>query len=80
MADKKQQQEAWVAWTHDAVANYVMPDDIENADDLADDMVEVATAFADMMMDEFEERFGGGEGRRRKRRKRSRSNDDEETD
>ena len=59
----------WVAWTHDAMETYSIPEDTDATDELVDDMVEVATKYADDMLDEFEERFGGGEGRRSRRRK-----------
>ena len=60
--DKK---EMWANWTRDATSRYVIPDDIKDVDELIDDMVEVATGYADQMLDEFEERvaegdFGGG--------------------
>jgi len=75
--DKK---ELWVQWTRDAAKRYVMPDEIESADDLVDDMVEITTKYADTMLDEFEAREedrafggsrgggGGGSGGRRKRK------------
>ena len=63
--------EMWVQWTRDATARYVVPEEVEDADELVDDMSEVATKFADTMLDEFEERFSGGTSEpRRKTRKR----------
>ena len=63
--------EMWVQWTRDAVSRYVVPEEVEDADELVDDMSEVATKFADTMLDEFEERFAGNtEPRRPKTRKR----------
>lgn len=64
--------EMWVQWTRDAVARYVVPEEVEDADELVDDMAEVTTKYADTMLDEFEERFAGGtsEPRRPKTRKR----------
>jgi len=59
--DKK---DLWVNWTHDAMSRYVMPDDIEDVDELVDDMVTAATKYADAMIEEFEERFSGGKRRR----------------
>lgn len=71
--DKK---EMWVQWTRDAVARYVVPDEVEDADELVDDMSDVALKFADEMLDQFEDRvaegyFGSesGESTRRQRRK-----------
>ena len=62
--DKK---DLWVGWTHDAMSRYVMPDDIDDVDDLVDDMVSAATKYADAMIEEFEERFSGGARRSRKK-------------
>jgi hypothetical protein len=55
----------WVAWTHDAISRYVMPDDVDDVDELVDDMVDTATKYADAMVEECEERFSGGTRRRR---------------
>lgn len=65
--DKK---ELWAGWTRDAMSRYVIPDTIDDVDDLIDDMAEVAVGYADQMLDEFEERFGGGSrsGTRRRRK------------
>jgi len=59
--DKK---ELWVEWTKSAMSRYVIPESIDDAKELVDDMIEVATDFADGMLDEYDERFGGGGGRR----------------
>jgi hypothetical protein len=72
--DKK---ELWVGWTHDAMSRYVMPDDIDDVDDLVEDMVAAATKYADAMVDEFEERFSGGTRRNRKKKK---DDDDDDPD
>lgn len=66
--DKK---ELWVAWTHDAVANFVLPDEVDDPEDLAAEMADIACNYADEMLEEFDRRFerGGGGGRRRKRKK-----------
>lgn len=58
----------WVGWTHDAMSRYVMPDDIDDVDDLVDDMASAATKYADVMLEEFEGRFSGGAGRSRKKK------------
>ena len=70
--------EMWVQWSRDAVARYVVPEEVEDADELVDDMSDVATKFADQMLDEFEERFSGGtsEPRRPKTRKRKTDGED----
>ena len=66
--DKK---DLWVQWTHDAMLKYTPPDGKIDNDELIDDMSEIAAGYADQMLDEFEERFGGGGGggRSRKRKK-----------
>lgn len=61
--DKKQM---WIDWTHDALSGY-SPGDLD-ADELADDMAEVATKYADAMTEEFEERFGSGSPRGRRKK------------
>ena len=61
--------EMWVQWTRDAVSRYVVPEEVEAADELVDDMSEVATKFADTMLDEFEERFAGGTATKTRKRK-----------
>jgi len=70
--DKK---ELWVGWTHDAMSRYVMPDDIDDVDDLVEDMTAAATKYADAMIEEFEKRFGGGT-----KRSRQKKNDDDDDD
>jgi predicted site-specific integrase-resolvase len=74
--DKK---ELWVGWTHDAMSRYVMPEEVEDSDELVDDMAEVATTYADQMLDEYENRFGGSAGRQRKR-KPAKDDDDDDDD
>ena len=67
MATTTDKKELWVGWTRDAAARYVMPEDIEDTDELVDDMVDVTTKYADSMLDELEERFGGGRSSNRRR-------------
>jgi len=62
-------KELWVGWTRDATSRYVIPDEIDDTDELIDDMAEVASGYADQMLEEYEERFSAGRrggGRRRK--------------
>ena len=66
---KDEKKELWVGWTRDVLGNYVMPDDIDDVDELVDDMVEASTKYADSMLDEFENRFEGSSGGRRGRKK-----------
>jgi hypothetical protein len=61
--------EMWVQWTRDAVGRYIVPEEVEDADELADDMCEVAIKFADSMLDEYEERFNGSAPAPKRRRK-----------
>ena len=75
--DKK---ELWVGWTHDAMSRYVMPEEVEDSDELVDDMAEVATTYADQMLDEYENRFGGSAGRQRKRKPAKDDDDDDDDD
>lgn len=55
--DKK---ELWVGYTRDAAARYVVPDEVDDADDLVDDMTSVVTKYADEMLDQFESREEDG--------------------
>jgi len=75
--DKK---ELWVGWTRDAMSRYVMPEEVDDSDDLVDDMAEVATTYADQMLDEYENRFGGSAGRQRKRKPAKDDDDDDDDD
>jgi hypothetical protein len=65
--DKKEQKELWLGFARDAASRYQMPDEVDNADELVDDMIEVATQYADGMLDEMEERFGDSRGSSRRR-------------
>jgi len=70
--------EMWVQFATAAVARYVVPEEVENADELVDDMSEVATQFADQMLDEFDDRFSGGTSDRKpktRKRKNERTED-----
>ncbi len=63
---EKEAKELWVQFALGAVANYTVPESIDDADEQVDDMAEIASKFADAMMDEYEERFAGGPRRGRK--------------
>jgi hypothetical protein len=73
-ADKR---DLWVGWTRDAMDKYEMPDKVEDAEELANDMADVAVAYADMMLEEYEDRFGGSGGRERRPAKRRRKEEPE---
>jgi len=71
MAEKKELKDLWVGFAKAALQNYTPPEDVEDSDEQADDMVEVSTKYADSMLDEYEERFetsGRSGGRRRKKK------------
>jgi len=58
----------WVQWTRDAIARYVPPEDIDDAEELVDDMIEMSSQYAFGMLDEYEAAFGeSGAGSRRRR-------------
>jgi len=77
MATNKLEAELWVGWTHDALGVYEKPDSVEDAEELIDDMVDVATEYADAMMDEYTDRFDASPGRKKKRRKKRRSEEED---
>ena len=87
MANDQATKELWVGWTHDALSGYEPEEGVE-LDDLADEMVEVATKYADSMLDEYEDRFGAEErgtaSRRRKKtgagRRKTKPDDKDEDD
>lgn len=60
------EKELWIRFAEAAVSRYVLPDDVENAEEVADDMADVATNFADAMSEEFKKRFKAGSKRRSK--------------
>lgn len=80
MAGKTDKQALWISFTRDAMARYVLPEDISDADELVDDMVDVVTKYADSMLDEYEDRFerGGGPARRKRSKKIDDDDDDED--
>jgi hypothetical protein len=82
LASKEELKGLWVGWTHDAMARYEMPveidDDEDAVEELVDEMIDVATDYADGMLEEYENRFEGGA--RRKRKKKSKDPDDDDPD
>lgn len=79
--ETKESKELWAKFAIAAINGYSIPEEIDDFDDLIDDMADVATGVADTMLDEYEERFGGGRGeRRRVRRKRDDDDPDPEPD
>jgi hypothetical protein len=75
MAEKIDNKELWIDWTHDAAAAYAKPEDLDDAD-AVDDMVEFTTEYADAMLDELDERFGGSTTSKRRRSKRKKDDDE----
>jgi hypothetical protein len=80
MATNVDKKALWVNWTRDAMSRYVMPEEVEDSDELVDDMASVASTYADQMLDEYENRFGGGGGARQRKRKTAKDDDDDEDD
>lgn len=63
------EKELWVGFARDALSGYVASGDIDDNEELVDDMVEVASDYADAMLDEVNERFGSKTASGRRRRK-----------
>lgn len=80
MAADNNEAELWVGWTRDAMKSFDVgeldPEDDEAIDALVDDMADIATQYADAMMDEYTERFGSSGGRKKRRKKGRRRSDD----
>ena len=84
MATKDELKQLWVGWTRDAMSRYEMPvvidDDEDAVGELVDEMIDVATDYADGMLDEYRNRFEGGARRKRKKSKRADPDDDDDDD
>jgi hypothetical protein len=78
--DKKEQKELWVKFAHDAQSRYVIPDEIEDVDQLVDDMIEASTQYADGMLDEYEKRFASSTRRSSRHRRRAGTDPDPEAE
>jgi|GEM_PF-3184080 len=84
MADKIDKVKIWNEYARDATQRYVVPDEIDDVEELTNDMVDVATGYADLMLEELEDRiadgtFGGGSrGRASRRRRREEPEEPEE--
>lgn len=55
--NSNEKKDLWVQWSKSAISRFVMPDEIDDAEELVNEMVAVAADFADAMLDEYEERF-----------------------
>jgi len=84
MADKIDKVKIWNEYARDATQRYVVPDEFDDVEELTNDMVDVATGYADLMLEELEDRiadgtFGGGSrGRASRRRRREEPEEPEE--
>lgn len=76
-AKDEKKKELWVGWTHDAMLRYTVPDDVKDDEDLINSMADVATEYADAMLEEYENRFEGGDKRRRKKAEPDDDDDDD---
>lgn len=76
MAKDNNKEELWVSWTHDAMARYVIPEDVKTDEELIDDMTNTSVDYADAMLEEYEHRFEDGA----KRRRRGKKPDDDDPD
>jgi hypothetical protein len=74
----KIRKELWVAWTHSAISRYTAPDSIDDSHELVDDMADVASDYADAMLEEYEKRFSGGKGRSRRKKPQDDDEDDDD--
>jgi hypothetical protein len=78
---KEVAKELWVSWTIAVMSSYV-PETEEgeevSPDDLAEDIVDVAAAVADLMLEEYEDRFGTAAKTRKKKKRRATDPEEEE--
>lgn len=77
MAISEKTKELWVDWTHDAASQYEPPEGMDS-EDIAGDMVDFVTDYADWMLEEYEKRFVGSGKRPSRRRKKRREEEEEE--
>jgi ATP-dependent DNA ligase len=77
-ANPTEKKALWLGFARDATNRYVIPEDIDDADELIEDMVDVATGYADAMLEELEERFSGGAARRRRGKRKDEEEEEEE--
>lgn len=77
---KEELKQAWIDFAHDALSSLPPPEEDASAEDIVDDMIAIASDFADGMLDELEERFGktASAPRRRSGTRRRRPKDDDE--
>jgi len=72
-------KELWVGFARDAMASYASVD-AEDNEGLVDDMIEVASDYADAMLDEVNERFGVKTSSRRRGKAKRKTDEDDEDD
>lgn len=54
---KTEDQELWIGFARAALASFRAPENVEDAHEIVDNMVSIATSAADEMLDEYLERF-----------------------
>ena len=65
---EKEQKELWIRFACATLQGFEMQaDEVEDHDEHANDMIMVATKVADGMLDEYEERFAGGQPRKKQK-------------
>jgi len=74
----KEEQQNWIGFAKAAARSYQPHDDIETLEELVEDMADVSSSYADLMMDECASRFDGKSTKRRSRSKRRRDEEPEE--
>jgi hypothetical protein len=77
--DTKEAKALWAGFTRDALQSYTIPEEVEDDEDLINDMVDLASSYADAMLEEFESRFEGGK-KRTKRKKKKKVVEEEDPD
>ena len=68
-------KELWIDWTHDAMGvleTSGVPEGTDDPEEIVDHMADVASGFADAMLDELAERFGETGVKKRRKRKTAR--------
>lgn len=80
MAANKEEQEMWVDWTHDGAGLEVDLAKSEDVDEIIDDAVDIAVAYADAMLAEYKSRFSSGPTRSRSKRRKKKPELDPDDD
>lgn len=77
--NKEEKKQVWLSFSSSALCGILAATDVEQGIDV-DDVVDDAAGVADVMLEEYEARFGGGSGgsRRNRRRRKGETEDDAE--